>query len=149
MTAMRNNSRAVLAVLSFVGVLSFSPSLQAQARCNSMHDSVPANPPNPDLLLIPATLTLDLSRLDRGRRRSCCAIVSKSNRMEENGHAQQPLACRRSHGYPRSFGVDRLVNAVGSSGAAGFSASSGARYQSPSGKLQYHTGYYSGSGTAG
>jgi hypothetical protein len=84
----RNNSSAVVPVFSLLGVLSFSPSSQAQVRRNSMHDSVPANPPNPDLLLAPATLTLDLYRLDRGRGRSCCAIVSKSNRMEEHGHAQ-------------------------------------------------------------
>jgi hypothetical protein len=56
---MRNSSSAVMAVLGLLGVLSFSPSSHAQARCNLMHDLVPANPPNPDPQLNPPKLTLD------------------------------------------------------------------------------------------
>jgi hypothetical protein len=44
---MRDNLSAVAAVLSLVGILSSFPSAQAQARCNLMHDLVPANPPDP------------------------------------------------------------------------------------------------------
>src|SRR6266516_4480842 len=68
---MRNNSSAVVAVLSLLGVLGFSPSPQAQAqptptdqaakpRCSLMHDLVPANPPGPLPLATPLRLTLDL-----------------------------------------------------------------------------------------
>jgi hypothetical protein len=56
---MRINSFAVMAVLSLLGVLSSFPSSHAQARCNLMHDLVPANPPNPDPQLNPPKLTLD------------------------------------------------------------------------------------------
>jgi hypothetical protein len=60
---MRNNSFAVVAVLSLLGVLGFPLSSQAQTRCNLMHDLVPANPPNPasstDSSKLRLTLDLD------------------------------------------------------------------------------------------
>src|SRR5262249_43863907 len=55
---MRDNLSAVAAVLSLVGILSSFPSAQAQARCNLMHDLVPANPPDPTPRP-PFKLTLD------------------------------------------------------------------------------------------
>jgi hypothetical protein len=56
---MRENLSTAAAVLSLVGLLISFPSSQAQARCNLMHDLVPANPPNPDPQLNPPRLTLD------------------------------------------------------------------------------------------
>jgi hypothetical protein len=56
---MRENLSAAAAVLSLVGALISFPSSQAQARCNLMHDLMPANPPNPEPQLNPPKLTLD------------------------------------------------------------------------------------------
>jgi hypothetical protein len=55
---MRDNLSAVAAILGLVGILSSFPSAQAQARCNLMHDLVPANPPDPTPRP-PFKLTLD------------------------------------------------------------------------------------------
>jgi hypothetical protein len=44
---MLDNLSAIAAVLGLVGLLSSFPSSQAQARCNLMHDLVPAKPPDP------------------------------------------------------------------------------------------------------
>jgi hypothetical protein len=60
MMVMRNNSFAVVAVFSLLGVLGFPLSSQAQTRCNLMNDLVPANPPNPAPPTDPSKLRLTL-----------------------------------------------------------------------------------------
>jgi hypothetical protein len=68
MTAMRNNSRAVLAVLSFVGVLSCFSSSPAQAQapskplgqpCNLLSDLVQADPRSPKPAVPPKLTPID------------------------------------------------------------------------------------------
>jgi hypothetical protein len=68
MTAMRNNSRAVLAVLTFVGVLSCFSSSPSQAQapskplgqpCNLLSDLVQANPRSPKPAVPPRLTPVD------------------------------------------------------------------------------------------
>jgi hypothetical protein len=91
MMVMRNNSFAVVAVFSLLGVLGFPLSSQAQTRCNLMHDLVPATPPNPAPPTDPSKLRLTLD-LDPKKPVDAATRDSILNNIMETGIPCQETA---------------------------------------------------------